>query len=103
VTRDAFVTILSILKAPSGTAHLNAGFAPLAPWAKSARKAAKFTQWRPAPGTQRGADPTGLGLKGSPARSSVKRVEWRSHSGSRANQKSPASVHEIAPLSGTCI
>ncbi|HEY8055449.1 MAG TPA: VOC family protein, partial [Terriglobales bacterium] len=64
----------------------NAGAAPLAPWAKSARKAAKITQCRPAPGKQRGADPTGLGLKGSPARSSVKRVEWRSHSGSRANQ-----------------
>jgi hypothetical protein len=28
----------------------NAGAAPLAPWAKSARKAAKFTPWRPAPG-----------------------------------------------------
>jgi cation transport ATPase len=64
----------------------NAGAAPLAPWGKSARKAAKFTQWRPAPGKQRGADPTGLGLQGSPARSSVKRVEWRSHLGSRANQ-----------------
>jgi hypothetical protein len=67
--------------------HPDAGAAPLAPWAKSAREAAKFTQWRPAPGKQRGADPTGLGLQGSPARSSVKRVEWRSHSGSRANQK----------------
>src|SRR6185437_10078685 len=32
--------------------------------------------------------PTGLGLRGSPARSGVKRVEWRSHSGSRANQSS---------------
>jgi hypothetical protein len=59
----------------------------LAPWAKSARKAARFTQWRPAPAKQRGADPTGLGLKGSPARSSVKRVEWRSHSGPGANQR----------------
>jgi len=28
----------------------HAGAAPLAPWDKSARKAAKFTQWRPAPG-----------------------------------------------------
>jgi hypothetical protein len=64
----------------------NAGAAPLAPWAKSARKAAKFTPWRPAPGKQRGAAPTGLGLQGSPVGSSVKRVEWRSHSGSRANQ-----------------
>jgi len=44
----------------------HAGAAPLAPSAKSARKAAKFTQWRPAPGKQRGADPTGLGLTGSP-------------------------------------
>src|SRR6185437_5812489 len=67
----------------------HAGAAPLAPSAKSARKAAKFTQWRPAPGKRRGADPTGLGHKGSPARSSVKRVEWRSHSGSRAIQLVP--------------
>jgi hypothetical protein len=47
----------------------------------------KFTQWRPAPGKRRGAHPTGLGRKGSPARSSVRRVKWRSHSGSRANQR----------------
>jgi hypothetical protein len=60
----------------------------LALWAKSVRKAAKFTQWRPAPGKRRGADPTGLGLQGSPARSSVKRVAGRSPAGSRAKQRS---------------
>jgi len=79
-----WVWVMIELLPPLAPRH--AGAAPLAPWAKSARKAAKFTPWRPAPGKQRGADSTGLGLEGSPARSSVKRVEWRSHSGSRANQ-----------------
>jgi hemolysin activation/secretion protein len=41
--------------------------------------------WLHWPGSGRYAG-TGLGLVGSPARSSVKRVEWRSRSGSRANQ-----------------
>jgi len=39
---------------------------------------------RPRQTTRRG--PARVGLKGSPARSSVKRAEWRSHSGSRAHQ-----------------
>jgi hypothetical protein len=69
----------------------HAGAAPLALWAKSVRKAANFTQWRPAPGKRKGADPTGLGLQGSPARSSVKRVAGRSPAGSRAKQPSSGS------------
>jgi hypothetical protein len=69
-----------------------AGAAPLALWAKSARRAAKFTQWanepvsrlRPRQAKRRGPDRPGL--SGVPGRSSVKRVERRSRSGSRASR-----------------
>src|SRR6185312_16242376 len=79
-----------------------AGAAPLSPWAKSARKAPKFTSGRTsrwlvrAPGKLRGADPTGLELQGPPARSSVKRVEGRSHAGPAPINRVLAGLRAVA-------
>src|SRR6185312_15461895 len=50
-------------------------------------RVATLRKGREASGARQQPEPTGLGLVGPPARSSVKRVEWRSHSGSRANQQ----------------
>src|SRR6185312_1705628 len=54
--------------------------------ARPCRLAATLGKGREARGARPQPELTGLGRKGTPVRSSVKRVEWRSHSGSRANQ-----------------